>query len=274
METYIYTAKNGDSYELVNDLKTGDLRITKDKTGIGTYGDKSFDTIEDRTVMEFRAGKTEVKDEGLETQKSFKEPNEYEEYKVEFDQDGTEAGAEAVEELVQKEIIEESAEEAPSIKKADGGRVGLLKGGGILRTILTNLAKDKGMKPSEYLRLTNYKSLPDSTKRMISKDEFLKLKSDMTEKRVELMDTVKEMIVSRQGFEKSKADLAASMNKASPGYGDKAVEMMFPPGSFKSPVPAGSGQKDVMMMEQLIKNLKTKDRQLNASGGVAYMLGE
>ena len=50
--------------------------------------------------------------------------------------------------------------------------------------------------------------------------------------------------------------------------------MMFPPGSFKSPVPAGSGQKDVMMMEQLIKNLKTKDRQLNASGGVAYMLGE
>jgi hypothetical protein len=271
METYIYTSKNGDSYELVNDLKTGDLRITKDKTGIGSYGDKTFDTIEDRTVMEYKAPR---KDVDIENRKSTVEQGEYEEYKVEFDQDGTEAGAEAIEERVQKEIIEESAEEAPSIKKADGGRVGLLKGGGILRTILTNLAKDKGMKPSEYLRLTNYKSLPDSTKRMISKDEFLKLKSDMTEKRIELMDTVKEMIASRQGFEKSKADLAASMNKASPGYGDKAVEMMFPPGSFKSPVPAGSGQKDVMMMEQLIKNLKTKDRQLNASGGVAYMLGE
>jgi hypothetical protein len=271
METYIYTAKNGDSYELVNDLKTGDLRITKDKTGIGTYGDKSFDTIQDRTVLEYKAPRQDV---DVETGRGTKQQGEYEEYKVEFDQDGTEAGADAIEELVQKEIIEESAEEAPSIKKADGGRVGLLSGGGILRTILTNLAKDKGMKPSEYLRLTNYKSLPDSTKRMISKDEFLKLKSDMTEKRVELMDTVKEMIVSRQGFEKSKADLAASMNKASPGYGDKAVEMMFPPGSFKSPVPAGSGQKDVMMMEQLIKNLKTKDRQLNASGGVAYMLGE
>jgi hypothetical protein len=108
----------------------------------------------------------------------------------------------------------------------------------------------------------------------MSKDEFLKLKADMTEKRIQLMDTVKEMIVSRQGFEKSKDDLRKSMNMASEGYGDKAVEMMFPPGSFKSPVPAGSGQKDVMMMEQLIKNLKTKDRQLNASGGVAYMLGE
>ena len=109
---------------------------------------------------------------------------------------------------------------------------------------------------------------------MMSKEEFLRLKSDMTGKRIELMDTVKDMITTRQKFEKSKADLAASMNQASPGYGDKAVEMMFPPGSFKSAVPEGSGQKDVMMMEQLIKNLKTKDRQLNASGGVAYMLGE
>ena len=64
------------------------------------------------------------------------------------------------------------------------------------------------------------------------------------------------------------------MNKASPGYGDKAVEMMFPDSMFPSAVPSGSGQKDVLMMEQLLKNLKTKDRQLNASGGVAYMLGE
>jgi hypothetical protein len=271
METYIYTAKNGDSYELVNDLKTGDLRITKDKTGIGSYNDKTFDTIEDRTIMEYKAPRQDV---DVEAGKSTRDGPEYEEYKVEFDADGTEAGAEAIEEAVQKEILEESAEEAPSIKKADGGRVGLLSGGGILRVILTNLAKDKGISPSEYLRLTNYKALPNEAKRIMSKDEFLKLKADMTEKRIQLMDTVKEMIVSRQGFEKSKDDLRKSMNMASEGYGDKAVEMMFPPGSFKSPVPAGSGQKDVMMMEQLIKNLKTKDRQLNASGGVAYMLGE
>ena len=42
METYIYRAKNGDEYELVNDLKTGDLRITKDKTGVGSYGEENF----------------------------------------------------------------------------------------------------------------------------------------------------------------------------------------------------------------------------------------
>ena len=271
METYIYRGKNGDEYELVNDLKTGDLRITKDKTGVGSYGDKTFDTIEDRTIMEYKAPRQDV---DVETRTGTRDAAEYEEYKVEFDADGTEAGAEAIEETVQKEIIEESASDAPSIKKADGGRVGLLAGGGILRTILTNLAKDKGMKPSDYLRLTNYKSLPNEAKRIISKDEYLRLKADMTEKRIELMDTVKNMIVTRQNFEKSKADLAAGMNQASPGYGDKAVEMMFPPGSFKSPVPTGSTKDDVMMMEQLIKNLKTKDRQLNASGGVAYMLGE
>ena len=144
----------------------------------------------------------------------------------------------------------------------------------ILRTIIKNLAKEKGVNPSEYLSVVNYKSLPDSTKRIISKDEFLKLKFDMTEKRIEMMENIRDMIETRQGFEKSKAELAAGMNQASPGYGDEAVKMMFPEDKFPSPVPAGSGQKDVMMMEQLIKNLKTKDRQLNASGGVAYMLGE
>ena len=271
METYIYTAKNGDSYELVNDLKTGDLRITKDKTGVGTYGDKSFDTIEDRTVMEYKAPRQDV---DVETGKGTRDAAEYEEYKVEFDADGTEADATAIDEFVQKEIIEESAEEAPSIKKADGGRVGLLSGGGILRTIISNLAKSRNIKPSEYLKATNYKALPDSAKRIISKEDFLKLKSDMTEKRIEMMENIRDMIETRQGFEKSKADLAAGMNQASPGYGDEAVKMMFPENKFPSPVPTGSTKDDVMMMEQLIKNLKTKDRQLNASGGVAYMLGE
>ena len=97
METYIYRAKNGDEYELVNDLKTGDLRITKDKTGIGSYGDKTFDTIEDRTIMEYKAPR---KDVDVEARKGTEEPGEYEEYKVEFDQDGTEAGAEAIEGLI------------------------------------------------------------------------------------------------------------------------------------------------------------------------------
>jgi hypothetical protein len=113
-----YTGKNGDEYELIEDLTTGDMQITKDKMGVGTYGDKSFDTIQDRTVLEFKKGDADV---DVETQRGYRSADEYEEYKVEFDSDGTEAGAEAMDEIVQKEIIEEATGDAPSIKKASGG---------------------------------------------------------------------------------------------------------------------------------------------------------
>ena len=126
MDEYYYTGKNGDQYTLTEDIATGDVQIVKDKIGVGSYGDKSYDTINDRTVLEFRAGRMDVKDEGLETQKGFKEGDEYEEYKVEFDSDGTEAGAEAIDEITQKEILEEASEKIT--KKAEGGRIGFSKG--------------------------------------------------------------------------------------------------------------------------------------------------
>tara|TARA_R100000655_G_scaffold83587_1_gene123126 strand:- start:1469 stop:3958 length:2490 start_codon:yes stop_codon:yes gene_type:complete len=113
-----YTGKNGDEYELVEDLSTGDMQITKDKTGIGTYGDKSFDTIEDRTVLEYKKGDADF---DVETQRGYRSADEYEEYKVEFDPDGTPADATDMDTIVQKEIIEEATGDAPSIKKAGGG---------------------------------------------------------------------------------------------------------------------------------------------------------
>ena len=113
-----YTGKNGDEYELIEDLTTGDMQITKDKTGVGTYGDKSFDTIEDRTVLEYRKGDADV---DIETQRGYRSADEYEEYKVEFDPDGTPADATDMDAIVQKEIIEEAQGDAPSIKKAGGG---------------------------------------------------------------------------------------------------------------------------------------------------------
>ena len=271
VDEYSYTGKNGDEYTLTEDITTGDAQITKDKIGGRSYEEGSYDVIEDRTVMEYKAPKQDV---DVETQKTTNEAAEYEEYRVEFDQDGTEAGADAIDEVIQKEIIEEAGEEATSIKKAEGGRIPFIFGGGIFKAVIKNLAKEKGISPSEYLNITNYRLLPDSAKRIMSKSEYLKLKETMTGKRVEMMENIRDMIESRLAFDKSKADLAASMNKASPGYGDQAVKMMFPEGSFKSPVPAGAGEKDVMMMEQLIKNLQTKGRKENASGGLADMLGE
>ena len=110
---FTYTGKNGDQYELIEDLDTGEIMIQKDKMGVGVSDDKSFDVINDRTEMRYKKPKP---DEG--------DPNpseEYEEYKVEFDQDGTAADASQIDEISKKEIIEEVTEDAPSIKKAGGG---------------------------------------------------------------------------------------------------------------------------------------------------------
>ena len=118
MNEFSYTGKNGDQYTLTEDIVTGDAQIIKDKMGVGSYGDKTFDTINDRTVLEYKAPKQDV---DVDTGKSIRENAEYEEYRVEFDQDGTEAGADAIDEMIQKEIIEEATKSAPPIKKAGGG---------------------------------------------------------------------------------------------------------------------------------------------------------
>jgi hypothetical protein len=119
VDEYSYIGKNGDQYTLTEDIVTGDAQIVKDKMGVGSYGDKTFDTINDRTVMEYKAPKQDV---DVESGRGTREAAEYEEYKVEFDSDGTEAGADAIDEIVQKEIMEEATtKSAPSIKKAGGG---------------------------------------------------------------------------------------------------------------------------------------------------------
>jgi len=118
VDEYTYIGKNGDEYTLTEDIVSGDAQIVKDKIGIGSYGDKTFDTINDRTVLEYKAPK---KDVDPDTQRFIDEAAEYEEYRVEFDQDGTQAGADAIDEIIQKEIIEEANKAAPPIKKAGGG---------------------------------------------------------------------------------------------------------------------------------------------------------
>ena len=118
VDEYSYTGKNGDEYTLTEDIVTGDAQIVKDKMGVGSSGDKTFDTINDRSVMEYKAPK---KDVDPDTQKFIDEGAEYEEYKIEFDMDGTQAGADAIDETIQKEIIEEAKKSAPPIKKAAGG---------------------------------------------------------------------------------------------------------------------------------------------------------
>ena len=116
VDEYTYRGKDGSDYELIEDLDTGDIKITKDKTGGANYGDESFDTIEDRTEMVFTKGQAD------ETTKGKKPSDEYEEYKVEFDQDGTAADATDIDELSKKELIEEAGDtESLTLKRAGGG---------------------------------------------------------------------------------------------------------------------------------------------------------
>jgi hypothetical protein len=82
--------------------------------GVASSGDQSYDVIEDRTEMVYKKGQADETTKGTPA-------DEYEEYKVEFDQDGTAADATDVDEVSKMEIIKEVSGDAPPIKKASGG---------------------------------------------------------------------------------------------------------------------------------------------------------
>jgi hypothetical protein len=153
---------------------------------------------------------------------------------------------------------------------ASGGRVGLLsggglKGGGVLRVILQNLAKQYGKKPSELLSVTNYKSLPVEVRRFLTKEQFEAVKKDMQEQRIAQFKNLRDMVENRQKFDKS----AKALEKMGMNVSDTILPIMD-----KGVTPGGTTADDLLMMEQIIKNLQMKDRKLNASGGLAGMLGE
>ncbi len=111
---YTYTGKDGIEYELVEDLDTGEIIVKKDKMGVASSGDESYDVIEDRTEMVYKKGQADETTKGTPA-------DEYDEYKVEFDQDGTAADATEIDEVSKMEIIKEVSGDAPPIKKASGG---------------------------------------------------------------------------------------------------------------------------------------------------------
>ncbi len=67
--------------------------------------------------MEYKPGKS-MADEGTKGTPA----DEYDEYKVEFDMDGTPADADEISDIIKKEIIEEASDiPQKKIKKASGG---------------------------------------------------------------------------------------------------------------------------------------------------------
>ena len=89
---------------MVEDLTTGDIRVTKDKVGIGSYGDKSFDVIEDRSTFVLRKGEEMVDPK---TKKYIKTQDEYDEMKELADQDGTYSDADTISDEAVEEVLDE-----------------------------------------------------------------------------------------------------------------------------------------------------------------------
>ena len=112
---YVYSDKKGNTYELVEDISSGDKRITKDRGGVGTYGDKSYDTIEDRTVMELKKGEYVKNKKG----RIIKTKDEYFENQEVAGVDGTFDDVADVADDVAQEVMEEVG--GVAIKKKSGG---------------------------------------------------------------------------------------------------------------------------------------------------------
>ena len=147
---------------------------------------------------------------------------------------------------------------------ATGGRVGMLFGGGVWKKIIENLAKEKGISPSAYLAVTNWKHLPEGIRKIISKSQFEKIKKE----RIEMFENLVDMAKTRKAFSEN-----IEQGKKTPA----ALAFEHLEKSFKSPVPHGVTDKDILQGEVILKNLKTggkKGPELNASGGLAGMLGE
>jgi len=110
---YTYEGKDGSQYELVEDLATGDVRVTKDKPGFAMSGDEAYDTIEDRSTFYLKRNQAD------ETTKGRKPPDEYDEVKEVPSRDGTFDDIDEVNDNTVKEILEELSE--TKTKKASGG---------------------------------------------------------------------------------------------------------------------------------------------------------
>ena len=149
---------------------------------------------------------------------------------------------------------------------AKGGRVGLLSGGGILKAMLKNLAKEKGMLGSELLAVMNYKALPSKIRNLMSKEHFEQLKNA----RLKQVKNFINMMQNRLDFNKAIQQGKAVDDK---GTGmSKIFDLLEEDFGKRVAVPKNITEKDILEMEQMIKNMEMKGRKPNAAGGLAGQL--
>jgi len=280
------------NYSLQEDLVTGDMTIVKRK------GDPEFGYEEE--VMALRKGQAD------ETTKGKTPPDEYEELTVRPDPEGKMKDVEdGIEPESVKEIMEEvgqgggnldqtTLEEIARGRLASGGRASFSKGG--IRTYLKNLlnflAEKEGKKGSDQLRVLNPKSFP----RKIRTNMSAKNLKDVEANRAEYLQSLLDMLeADKRNMAKMKgtADqvFKESIKEAMAAGDTEKVELLKKAGRDLIRVQQEKGIPYLKILRQfedtniddtiaegqkMLKDFQIKKglRKLNASGGVAMMLGE
>jgi len=268
-------SKDGKSeYLLEQDVSTGDTIIKK----INKEGDEMITDVE---IMELKKGEVVMGKNG----KSVKVPDEYEEVtesnaRIEGDVFNDPYYSDGIE---VDEIIKEVDDKVPSIKYATGGRVPYFKGGlAALKTLMNYFAKEKGTTGSKLLSDINPKKIDSGIKNLMSKEELNQLKENRTEYVKHLLNIIKS---DKKFLDNNRAIVEETIAQAPIGMEDIAKEISdsIKRNAMKenrlerlSVYNKVNPDDAIMDVEMMIKNMSTgKDkRALNATGGIARMLGE
>ena len=165
---------------------------------------------------------------------------------------------------VEEKIILESFDPKGRKGSAEGGRIGMLAGGGILKTILKNSADAKGMTVRDFIMAMNPNSIPSNIKNLISKVDLEQLKAGYKE----YYENIADMMKTRFDFQKN-----VEGGKTTPAK--ELFESLEKTMDEQSYVPKTVTQDDIAKTELMIKNkFFGKGRKANATGGLATMLGE
>ena len=165
---------------------------------------------------------------------------------------------------VEEKIILESFDPKGRKGSAEGGRIGMLAGGGILKTILKNSAEAKGMTVRDFIMAMNPNSIPSNIKNLISKVDLQELKAGYKEYYENIADMMKTRFDFQKNVEGGKTTPAKELFES--------LEKTMDEQSF---VPKTVTQDDIAKTELMIKNkFFGKGRKANATGGLATMLGE
>jgi len=164
---------------------------------------------------------------------------------------------------MEQKIQLESFDPKKTKGNAEGGRIGMLAGGGILKAVLKNSADAKGMTVRDFIMAMNPKSIPSNIKNLISKVDLEQLKAGYKD----YYENISDMMKTRFDFQKNIEGGKTTPAKALFEDLEKTMDK-------QSYVPKTVTQDDIAKTELMIKNKFNKGRKDNAQGGLQTMLGE